>query len=168
MRRILSLALIAALPASAVGQTTKKAQTPTRAGVAEDQGAVVPLLTAMNYAYVLCPIRISTVAINYNLSAMRGESVDPASSAKQMSACTDSLGSAIDSLFRAAKRQRLSPKATDMLKDIMADWRSSIPALQPSPLSEAVAHGGDAYMARTGAIRQAFSQKSERLKLEIE
>ena len=129
-------------------------------------GAVDTLLTTMRHAYVTCPSRIATVALEYQRQAAHGARPDSAAAETAQRQCTDSAAARADSLFRVARRAPISSPVLALLKELYAFWRANLPELQPKTSEEVTTDRGR-YRARTDAVLHTYVEKEERLKVEL-
>lgn len=148
------------------------ADTISRVALSDSAVHLKQLLGAIGYAYAKCPMLISTITSEEALRALEGR-VDTslagtAAFIEKRQACPDSAAKEIDSLYALTRRDSLSPVVTTMTKEIMADWRANMSALQPKSLREVEGAFRSAYQARIDAMEHEFERKRERLKLELQ
>jgi hypothetical protein len=125
------------------------------------------LLGAMRLAYVLCPLQISVLLMEYNLKALRGEHTDAAQTVSAQHQCTDSASTHVEALYKVARNAPISPVALSMLKDIYAYWRANLSELQPKTAQEVTEYRGARYKNRTDELFKVYKEKEERLRLEL-
>jgi hypothetical protein len=167
---IVALVLFAPTEARAQAKSRKATASTVVSATVNDSAsvtAVEKVVASMDYGYRLCPNEIQNAMLEQRLRLLRNQPGDAEGTVKAMHQCPDSAAIRTDSLFRIARGRRLSPEVALMLKDLFADWRANLPALQPADFDEAVVDGGRRYIARIADITREFTKKSERLKLEL-
>jgi uncharacterized protein YPO0396 len=155
--------LLLALPAAAGAQATSGPQQ----APAEARAALDTLISTMNFTYVACPLRISTVALQARTQILRREEVDVQAVLAAQLVCPDSMRGVAESLFNRARTAPVSSEAGALLRDVYAFFRANLVELHPRSLEEATSNRGEQYDTRISAIRQTLREKLERLRIEL-
>lgn len=159
LRCAVGLLAIAALPSAGTAQ---------KSAAQKGEAQVLRLLSAMNAAYALCTGRIGNDVMGWQIQQLKSDTaIQRDSLMAKVRVCPDSVEGVIDTLFRAARKQRISTAGASLLKDMYADWTVNLSEMIPTG-AETSDRYASMYSRRMEAMYNDFRRKAERLKLELE
>ncbi len=124
------------------------------------------LVNHMDFTIQLCAGDAMVANLSAQNAMRRGESVELDTVVTRAFSCADSAIKAGDVLFRRVRDAGVATKTMDAIKDVYADWKTSMKDLQASGV-EFTTPGQGPYQHRLKDIQAEVGRRLERLKLDL-